>query len=254
MTDHILNPAPSASAEHAEFVRKLCAVAEPTPFSLDGMDLVAFPEVFSPLVSNDTAWFCTQLPQLCTGQDVLEIGAGTGVLALAAAKNGARRVVATDINREAVRNIRENQARAGLHFPVYEGSLFAALPIPQKFDVIFWNHPFQKTETEPDNSIEASVSDFQYRHLRAYFREGFHYLSEQGNLLLCTGNLAECLPDILALAEEENVRLELLTATRISSFKGATLEMELGIYRIRQTANVHNLSLAGNRASQYPER
>ncbi len=223
-----------ASTEHEQFVAKLNAVNEKTTFTIGDLELVAYPGVFSPIQSNDTAWFAEQLPQLCKDKDVLEIGSGTGAIAITVAKEGAKSVASTDINPHAIANIKENQEKNQTQFPVYEGSLFEPLPKDQKFDVIFWNHPFQKSEVEAQNTIEASMIDYKYQYLRAYIQNGFSYLAENGKLFLGTGNMEEYLQDIQQLADELGVKLKLVSKTKILSFKGGTTEMELGLYQIEK--------------------
>jgi ribosomal protein L11 methyltransferase len=72
---------------------------------------------------------------------VLDVGTGTGVLAIAAAKTGARRVVGTDIDRVSVRIARENAkvnaARAAF---VYASGLgHAAVRADAPYDLVFAN-------------------------------------------------------------------------------------------------------------------
>ena len=60
-----------------------------------------------------------------SGQWVLDYGAGTGVLAIVAAKCGARRIEAVDIERESYENTLENAARNGVADAIrsYHGQL-----------------------------------------------------------------------------------------------------------------------------------
>jgi ribosomal protein L11 methyltransferase len=80
-----------------------------------------------------------------TGRTVLDLGTGSGVLALAARLLGARRVVATDFDPEAVRTARQNEAlnfstplvrwscadvkrlRPGLHYDLVLANLFSGI-------------------------------------------------------------------------------------------------------------------------------
>ena len=67
---------------------------------------------------------------------VLELGCGTGILALAAAKLGAREVVAVDIDPKAVKLSRENAQLNGQAVDVIQGSLGDA---PGRFHLIMAN-------------------------------------------------------------------------------------------------------------------
>jgi ribosomal protein L11 methyltransferase len=70
------------------------------------------------------------------GRRVLDVGTGSGVLAIAAARLGAHRVVAVDIDPEAVRAAAANAARNGVAIDIRAGSLEAA---PEAFDVVIAN-------------------------------------------------------------------------------------------------------------------
>ncbi len=68
---------------------------------------------------------------------VLDLGCGSGVLAIAAARLGAAEVLAVDIDPEALTATRENQVRNGVHFPVRKA--LGAPPQRPRFDVIAAN-------------------------------------------------------------------------------------------------------------------
>lgn len=70
------------------------------------------------------------------GRGVLDVGTGSGILAIAAAKRGARRVVAVDIDPLAVRAAAENAARNGVAVEVRQGS---AADVVGSFDVVLAN-------------------------------------------------------------------------------------------------------------------
>jgi ribosomal protein L11 methyltransferase len=69
-------------------------------------------------------------------RSVLDIGTGSGILAIAAAKRGASPVVAVDTDALAVDAARENASRNGVAIPVGRGS---AADVPGRFDVVIAN-------------------------------------------------------------------------------------------------------------------
>ena len=77
------------------------------------------------------------------GQQVLDLGCGSGVLAIAAAKLGARRALALDIDPAAVRAAQHNAARNGVQqrVQVMAGSLpeLQAMQPPPTFDLLLAN-------------------------------------------------------------------------------------------------------------------
>lgn len=95
----------------------------------------AFPPHFGGLL------LANRIPS-CKGRDVLDLGTGTGFLAVLAAKRGAKRVVATDVLESCVECAKENAGLNNVESCVHvkKGSLFAPVK-GQKFDVIFANVP-----------------------------------------------------------------------------------------------------------------
>ena len=77
------------------------------------------------------------------GDTVLDLGCGSGLLAIAAAKLGARRVVATDVDSEALAATRENARRHGVADRVVtrEGSWLEAAAGEAAFAVIMVTPP-----------------------------------------------------------------------------------------------------------------
>lgn len=73
--------------------------------------------------------------------DVLDLGCGSGILAIAAAKLGAGKVLALDIDPIAVRATRENAARNGVARQIVaeQGSLESVLSSARRFDMVMAN-------------------------------------------------------------------------------------------------------------------
>ena len=89
---------------------------------------------------------------LAEGRDVLDLCAGTGVVAIAAAKLGAASVTAFDICPRAVRCSRANARAAGLDVDVRLGSLSSAVA-SGPYDVVVTNPPY--VPVGPRNGSEA---------------------------------------------------------------------------------------------------
>jgi ribosomal protein L11 methyltransferase len=70
------------------------------------------------------------------GRSALDVGTGSGILAIAAAKRGASPVVAVDTDALAVDAARDNAVHNGVAIPVGEGS---AADVPGRFDVVVAN-------------------------------------------------------------------------------------------------------------------
>jgi S-methylmethionine-dependent homocysteine/selenocysteine methylase/SAM-dependent methyltransferase len=82
----------------------------PLPFP----DIVCEPDVFVPTVGSLLLWKHLWQERLGAGRRCLDVGCGTGLLAVQLALNGAERVHAIDINRRAVANTLANAFRNGV--------------------------------------------------------------------------------------------------------------------------------------------
>lgn len=85
---------------------------------------------------HETTRLCLQALEDCvhTGDDVLDVGAGSGILAIAAAKHGARHVIAVDVDASTVAVVVENAQRNGVAAVIEAaaGSLGADWPWPDR--------------------------------------------------------------------------------------------------------------------------
>jgi methylase of polypeptide subunit release factors len=117
-----------------------------------GFRLKVRPTVFHPKFFISSERFAEFLGTLdLTGKRVCEVGTGSGILALAAARSGAELVVATDINPAASLSANENAVANGLGGRVTGVcmNLLAAMPARPLFDLILSSPP--KHAGEPRN-------------------------------------------------------------------------------------------------------
>jgi methylase of polypeptide subunit release factors len=105
-------------------------------------------------------------PQLFRDKRVLEIGGGAGLIALYAAKLGAKNVVVTDISHPAVRTIRRNARDLGfgrvLEARIVAGpdtSAYAALQPGEAFDTIISNPPYSLDLDAAGNTAVIDTGD-----------------------------------------------------------------------------------------------
>ncbi|MFF8103011.1 HemK2/MTQ2 family protein methyltransferase [Streptomyces sp. NPDC016640] len=104
------------------------------------MKSLAPPGVYAP--QEDTELLAGALSEepLPPGADVLDVGTGSGALAVAAARRGAR-VTAVDVSRRAVCAARLNALRAGVAVRVRRGNLFDPVR-GGSFDLVLANPPY----------------------------------------------------------------------------------------------------------------
>jgi methylase of polypeptide subunit release factors len=132
-----------------------------------GDSLTIRPHVYVPTDQSVPAMY-TDYAHLIQGSDVLDVGTGTGVLAILAAKLGARSVVATDVSADAVENARANVSLTGMSDVVQvrdPAPLFEATP-GEAFDVVMFNVPW--LDGEPQTRYDVARYDPGFQTLRDF--------------------------------------------------------------------------------------
>ncbi|MCX3059255.1 class I SAM-dependent methyltransferase [Streptomyces beihaiensis] len=165
----------------------------PRVFTLCGREWDLLEEVFAPVYSPSTGVALellglNQEPPVRDGSSFLEIGCGTGVIAVMSALAGYDRVVASDISPRAVENAALNAERHGLggRLRAVHGDLFRGLGADERFDVVFWssNYVLGPDSYEYESVHECAYVDAGYRtHLR-FLEEAPQWLTPGGRALL----------------------------------------------------------------------
>ena len=108
------------------------------------MRLVTLPGVFRP---RSDAWMLAEAltAEAARADTALDIFTGSGVLAIAAARAGARAVTAVDVSRRAVACTRVNARLSGVRIRVLRGDLFRPVA-GERFDLIVGNPPYVPSE------------------------------------------------------------------------------------------------------------
>lgn len=190
------------------YARMRAKAEKPYEIEYGGIPLTVFPNVYAPEFFDDSLWYAKELQEIIGNKSLLEIGTGTGVISVFCAMNGAQ-VVATDINPDAVKNAQANAERHKLGISVREGDVYNALKADEKFDFIFWAHPFNNWDVSVDDMLLRSGLDQGYESLRVYIEGARDHLTPEGKLLLGTGDSAD-LPSIAQIAKENGYTLKLV--------------------------------------------
>jgi release factor glutamine methyltransferase len=150
-----------------------------------GLDLTVLPSVFHPKVFVTSGFFAQFLQSLdLKGKSVIEVGTGSGVLALSAAKAGAATVLALDINPAAVQAAQLNADRNGLNqVTALESNLFSAVPPATRFDVIISSPPSFSGEPR-DTADRAWHAGPGYRDIAPLFAQAATRLKPGGCMYL----------------------------------------------------------------------
>lgn len=133
-------------------------------------NLIVLPGLLDPVEAEVRVLpFLKAHPEYVKDKEVLDIATGTGVIGLYAARLGAKRVVATDINSVAVDGANENAKRLSLddRFEarlVSGGELgaFSAMGPEESFDAIVSNPPFSLDLESQGNNIWIDRGDLGF--------------------------------------------------------------------------------------------
>ncbi len=198
-----------------------------------GLTLTVLPNVYDPVGFTDTLWFAGQLTKIVGTRSLLEIGTGSGAIAIVCAKNGAR-VVATDVNPDAVKNTLLNAERCHLDISVRQSDLYAAIKPEERFDFIFWSHPFNNWDAPVDDMLLRSGLDYRYEGMRGYIAGAKKHLEKDGRLLLGTGDSAD-LQTISDIATEHGYRMSLVSEISDTLEPGRPAPIKLLLYELVPT-------------------
>ena len=113
--------------------------------TLAGFELTIGPSVYDPRYYRAPEYFADFISGLdLSGKSVVDLGTGSGIQALAAARAGASSVLALDVNPSAVAAATLNARVNGFEdrVNVVASDLFSAVPPGPQFDVVLTNPPF----------------------------------------------------------------------------------------------------------------
>jgi predicted RNA methylase len=139
---------------------------------------------FGPLMKNN--------PELFKGKRVMEIGTGSGIISLMAAKHGAAKVVSTDINPKAIQSVTTNAEALG-YGDILEARLvslddisaYAVIKEGEQFDVIVSNPPFALDLDAPGNDAVTDTGELGFSIVRGLEE----HLAPNGTVILLYDSL-----------------------------------------------------------------
>jgi len=139
---------------------------------------------FGPLMKNN--------PELFKGKRVMEIGTGSGIISLMAAKHGAAKVVSTDINPAAIQSVTTNAAALGYGdiidarlVSLDDMSAYAVIGEDEQFDVIVSNPPFALDLDAPGNDAVTDTGELGFSLVRGLEQ----HLAPNGTVILLYDSL-----------------------------------------------------------------
>jgi len=189
----------------------------PRAFRYEDLHLTVQPGVFHPAYFFSTKFlleFLAREKEKLRGKAFLELGAGSGLISLFAAKHGAK-VSASDISGAAVENVKANAEANKLDVEAIHSDLFEKIS-PRTFDYIVINPPYFKKD--PANEAEhAWYCGAQLEYFQKLFRQLGAYMNGSGVCLMVLADncdiagiklIASQNGFVLRLREEKKIRWE----------------------------------------------
>lgn len=153
-----------------------------------------------PLVQNFT---------IKSGDTVLDVGTGTGVIAVFAAYKGAKKVVAIDINTSAIENAKVNAQMHGFSkiIDIRLSDMFRNVNTDEMFDVITANLPF--TNKVATDLVESTMYDSNFHAWEELFDGVNIHLRKNGRLYISQANFGN-VEEALSLAKNNGFNFRLI--------------------------------------------
>lgn len=153
-----------------------------------GIKIHARHGVFSPdtNLTHSTSILIKHLPDV-RNKRIIDMGCGTGIIAITCALQGAEHVIASDVSNNAIQNTKENIQRYNLEklIDLRKSNLFES--IPEKFDYILANLPILD---EVWNDKEGEASNL----IKKFVLEAIKHLELDGSLYFAWGSFSDITP------------------------------------------------------------
>lgn len=171
-----------------------------------GKEFIVYRNVFwpyedsKPLVENY---------KINSGDYVLDVCTGSGVIAVFSAYKGAEKVVAIDLNPDAVRTAKENAKLHGFSdiIDVRLSDMFTSIRDDEQFDVITGNLPFRNKHAS--DFVESSQWDTDFEVHKKFFAGVNKYLKPNGRVYLSQANFGP-IEEMKKLANASGFYVELI--------------------------------------------
>jgi len=117
---------------------------------------------------------------------ILDMGSGSGILALTCKDLGFRNVIATDIDKDSINYL------ISLKIKAIKSDLFSKLN-NKKFDIIIFNSPYlPEDELEPkDSKIHTTAGKKGYELIIRFLEQARYHLDKDGKILLLFSSLSK---------------------------------------------------------------
>ena len=186
-------------------------------------ELAILPTVFWEPADTESLRQLIRNTPLVKDRSVLEIGTGSGLIALCCLQAGAANVVATDINPNAVRNAALNAERLGFQKRMQcrlvsrrSPDAWSVVASDETFDLIISNPPWE--DRKPGTLAEFALYDPGFQLLKSLMSGCRKHLKPNGKMLLAYGCVS-AIRTAIRLAEEHRLKLRILDDRQLDDLK-----------------------------------
>ncbi len=159
------------------------------------MILETYPTVYQP--REDSQLLAREVGKVAKGKKLLDVGCGSGIIAITAALAGAKQVWACDLNPAAVRNTEDNSMANKVIIRTFISDLMEVVSPEDRFDLIVFNAPY----LPPQQPIDIQWSGGAPL-LHKFFKQARQHLEKDGKIMVVFSSLTKLQGDYKVIAEE----------------------------------------------------
>lgn len=173
-----------------------------------GKEFLVYPNTFWPFADSQPL---VRSMRVARGESVLDVGTGSGVIAVFACYRGAAKVTAVDINPAAIKSARHNARLHGFDkiMTVKRSNLFEKLD-GEQFDVITANLPFRNKAAH--DVVARSQWDTDFQTNTRFFQEAARHLKPGGRIYFAQANFG-AVEEVRKLAKAAGFRVRAMASS-----------------------------------------
>ena len=171
--------------------------------------------IYSP--AEDSYLIASELKKYVKGKSILDIGTGSGILALEAIKSKAISVLAADINTEVISNLNNIKLKSNIaNLKVLKSDLFSNIPKESKFDIIVFNPPYLPLDNKEDKESQLTTTGGKNGDeiILKFLKKSPVYLKKEGIILLLVSSLTPK-EKIISLLKKQSMNYQSISSKKL---------------------------------------